>query len=63
MNIVLPVPRDIFLLAASNEKLVAVRLLSSIVKPATLPPSNNTADPVISPDALTLKFELDMIMI
>ena len=60
MNIVLPVPRDIFLLAASNEKLVAVKLLSSIVNPAIFPPSNNTAEPVISPDAFTLKLELDM---
>ena len=28
--------------------------------PAILPPSNNTAEPVISPSAFKLKFEADM---
>ena len=37
IKIVLPVPREIFLFEASNAKLVAVKLLPSIVKPAIWP--------------------------
>ena len=59
MNIVLPVPKEIFLFAASNEKLVAVKLLPSIVNPAIVPPVNCTVEPVIWPLSFNIKLSFE----